>query len=273
MAGTVAGCRDQGDFIAEPGVAWRPNRPCRLPRLASRSREIPPSIRLRAVSRQTSYSVLPTYITALAKVVPIGRRQACVPADVVLHANGCKAPCRCCQAGKPVTAVHGFRRKGLFRYDSKIDTLRPSCHCQRPCVPSLTIRREGVSTTSEWIDILRRPSAVAKSGMSHGNFRISSMAGLRQDKSCAADRLQLDDPGDSDLAHSPVHSGVFPLLIALRAARIGGAGAFALIYSVPGNAPPSSTMFCPVNESGLGRAQKRAEPRRIPRARRSGRRD
>ena len=37
------------------------------------------------------------------------------------------------------------------------------------------IRRDGVSTSSEWIDILSRPSSVAKCGISQGSFWISSL--------------------------------------------------------------------------------------------------
>src|ERR1700704_6427060 len=63
-------------------------------------------------------------------------------------------------------------RKGPLRL-FQVGTLRPSLSLPSPV--STTIRREGVSTTSEWIDILRRPSSVAKSGMSQGSFRISSL--------------------------------------------------------------------------------------------------
>jgi hypothetical protein len=38
MAGAVAGRRDQGDFVADPGRRWRPGRPCRHRRSASRNR-------------------------------------------------------------------------------------------------------------------------------------------------------------------------------------------------------------------------------------------
>ena len=37
------------------------------------------------------------------------------------------------------------------------------------------IRRDGVSTRSEWIDIFSRPSSVAKCGISQGSFWISSL--------------------------------------------------------------------------------------------------
>src|ERR1700681_2788448 len=63
-------------------------------------------------------------------------------------------------------------RKASFRL-FQVGTFRPSLSLPSPV--STTIRREGVSTTSEWIDILRRPSSLAKSGMSQGNFRISSL--------------------------------------------------------------------------------------------------
>src|ERR1700754_131521 len=63
-------------------------------------------------------------------------------------------------------------RKLPFRL-FQVGTLRPSLSLPRPV--STTIRREGVSTTSEWIDILSRPSSVAKSGISHGDLRISSL--------------------------------------------------------------------------------------------------
>src|SRR5258708_11481249 len=72
--------------------------------------------------------------------------------------------------GKPAAVM--VSRKGPFRL-FQVGTKRPSLSLPRPV--STTIRREGVSTTSEWIDIFRRPSSVAKWGMSHGNFRISSL--------------------------------------------------------------------------------------------------
>src|ERR1700738_1476652 len=52
-------------------------------------------------------------------------------------------------------------------------TLRPCLSL--PARGATTIRREGVSTTSEWIDILSRPSSVAKPGISQGSLRISSL--------------------------------------------------------------------------------------------------
>src|SRR6202166_4321462 len=63
-------------------------------------------------------------------------------------------------------------RKGSFRL-FQVGTERPSLSLPRPV--STTIRRVGVSTTSEWIDILSRPSSLAKRGMSQGTFRISSL--------------------------------------------------------------------------------------------------
>src|SRR5882757_521937 len=72
--------------------------------------------------------------------------------------------------GKPAAVM--VSRKGVFRL-FQVGTLRPSLSLPSPV--STTIRRDGVSTTSEWIDIFSRPSSVAKSGTSQGNFRISSL--------------------------------------------------------------------------------------------------
>src|ERR1700709_1534954 len=63
-------------------------------------------------------------------------------------------------------------RKGSFRL-FQVGTLRPSLSLPKPV--STTIRREGVSSTSEWIDILSRPSSVAKCGTSQGSCWISSL--------------------------------------------------------------------------------------------------
>src|SRR5205823_14437967 len=63
-------------------------------------------------------------------------------------------------------------RNGPWRL-FQVGTLRPSLSLPSPV--STTMRCDGVSTTSAWIDIFRRPSSVAKSGMSQGNFRISSL--------------------------------------------------------------------------------------------------
>src|SRR4030081_3245827 len=72
--------------------------------------------------------------------------------------------------GKPASVM--VSRKGVFRL-FQVGTERPSLSLPRPV--STTIRRVGVSTTREGIDILSRPSWVAKSGMSQGNFRIASL--------------------------------------------------------------------------------------------------
>src|SRR5258708_25135774 len=63
-------------------------------------------------------------------------------------------------------------RKGVFRL-FQVGTERPSLSLPRPV--SSTSRRVGRSRTSEWIDILSRPSSVAKCGISQGNFAISSL--------------------------------------------------------------------------------------------------
>src|ERR1700722_16414922 len=63
-------------------------------------------------------------------------------------------------------------RKGPLRL-FQVGTLRPSLSLPSPV--STTIRRVGVSTTSEWIDILSRPSSVAKGGKGQGDLRISSL--------------------------------------------------------------------------------------------------
>src|SRR4030088_1020476 len=92
-------------------------------------------------------------------------------------------------------------RKGSFRL-FQVGTLRPSLSLPRPV--STTIRRVGVSSTSEWIDILSRPSSVAKCGTSQGSFWISSLLAKGRMKRGAAYRLQFDDFRDFDLAHIPV---------------------------------------------------------------------
>src|ERR1700680_3257219 len=71
---------------------------------------------------------------------------------------------------KPAAVI--VSRKGVFRL-FQVGTLRPCLSLPSPV--STTIRRVGVSTTSEWIDILSRPSSVAKCGMSQGDFLISSL--------------------------------------------------------------------------------------------------
>src|SRR6185437_11505962 len=65
-----------------------------------------------------------------------------------------------------------FSRNGSLRL-FQVGTRRPSLSLPSPV--STRIRRDGVSTTSEWIDILRRPSSVAKCGISQGSFWISSL--------------------------------------------------------------------------------------------------
>jgi hypothetical protein len=72
--------------------------------------------------------------------------------------------------GKPAAVM--VSRKGVFRL-FQVGTLRPALSLPSPV--STTMRREGVSTTSAWIDIFRRPSSVAKWGMSQGSLRISSL--------------------------------------------------------------------------------------------------
>src|SRR4051812_49200534 len=72
--------------------------------------------------------------------------------------------------GKPAAVI--FSRKGSLRL-FQVGTLRPCLSLPSPV--STTIRCEGVSTTSAWIDILSRPSSLAKYGISHGSLRISSL--------------------------------------------------------------------------------------------------
>src|SRR4029450_7059724 len=72
--------------------------------------------------------------------------------------------------GKP--AAVSFSRNGSLRL-FQVGTLRPCLSLPSPV--STMIRRDGVSTSSEWIDIFSRPSAVAKSGISQGSFWISSL--------------------------------------------------------------------------------------------------
>src|SRR6202035_2693072 len=71
---------------------------------------------------------------------------------------------------KPASVM--VSRKGVLRL-FQVGTLRPCLSLPSPV--STTIRRVGVSTTSEWIDILSRPSSVAKAGISQGSLRISSL--------------------------------------------------------------------------------------------------
>src|SRR6267378_6646067 len=72
--------------------------------------------------------------------------------------------------GKPADVM--VSRKGSFRL-FQVGTLRPSLSLPSPV--STMIRRDGVSTRNEWIDILRRPSSFAKCGISQGSFWISSL--------------------------------------------------------------------------------------------------
>src|SRR4051794_4652116 len=63
-------------------------------------------------------------------------------------------------------------RNGVVRL-FQVGTPRPCLSLPRPV--STTMRRVGVSTTSEWIDIFSRPSSVAKCGISQGSFWISAL--------------------------------------------------------------------------------------------------
>ncbi|MGY3646308.1 hypothetical protein ACVWW2_001599 [Bradyrhizobium sp. LM4.3] len=72
--------------------------------------------------------------------------------------------------GKPAAII--VSRNGAVRL-FQVGTLRPCLSLPRPV--STTMRRVGVSTTSEWIDIFSRPSSVAKCGISQGRFWISAL--------------------------------------------------------------------------------------------------
>src|SRR6478735_7220619 len=72
--------------------------------------------------------------------------------------------------GKPAAVM--VSRNGVLRL-FQTGTPRPCLSLPRPV--STTMRRVGVSTTSEWIDIFSRPSSVAKCGISQGSFWISSL--------------------------------------------------------------------------------------------------
>src|SRR5262245_52748388 len=69
-------------------------------------------------------------------------------------------------------AAVSLSRKGSLRL-FQVGTLRPCLSLPRPV--STMMRREGVSTSSEWIDIFSRPSSLAKCGISQGSFWISSL--------------------------------------------------------------------------------------------------
>jgi len=77
-----------------------------------------------------------------------------------------------------VDAVKGGKPGGRHGLQESTFPVIPGRHraafLSLPRPVSTTIRREGVSTTSEWIDILSA-SLVAKWGISQGNFRISSL--------------------------------------------------------------------------------------------------
>src|SRR4051794_8230220 len=74
-------------------------------------------------------------------------------------------------SGAKPAAVNVSRNGSLRLF--QVGTLRPCLSLPRPV--STMIRRVGVSTSSEWIDILRRPSSLAKCGISQGSFWISSL--------------------------------------------------------------------------------------------------
>src|SRR6266404_1485229 len=121
-------------------------------------------------SRQYSYSVLPKTYRAFENV---GTHLP--PTRVVFQPTW--STCRCVHStvsmlsgGKP--ALVRVSRNGSLRL-FQVGTLRPCLSLPRPVWT--TIRRCGVSTTSEWIDIFRRPSSLAKCGISQGSFWISSL--------------------------------------------------------------------------------------------------
>src|ERR1700681_1162485 len=121
-------------------------------------------------SRQCSHSVLPKTYRAFANV---GTHLP--PTSLVFQPTW--STCRCVHStvsmlsgGKP--AAVRVSRNGSFRL-FQVGTERPSLSLPSPV--STMIRCEGVSSSSEWIDIFRRPSSLAKCGMSQGSFWISSL--------------------------------------------------------------------------------------------------
>jgi hypothetical protein len=71
---------------------------------------------------------------------------------------------------------------------------------------STTIRRDGVSTTSAWIDIFQAAFLRREMGNKPGQLPHFLLAGVREDESGVADRFQFDDLGDLNPADTPVHS-------------------------------------------------------------------
>src|SRR3954451_25147015 len=121
-------------------------------------------------SRQYSYSVWPNTYRAFAKVgthwpptsfvfQPTWSTWRCVHSTMSMLSGA-----------KP--ALVSVSRNGVVRL-FQVGTLRPCLSLPSPV--STTMRRVGVSTTSEWIDIFSRPSSVAKCRISQGSFRISSL--------------------------------------------------------------------------------------------------
>src|SRR5882757_1903564 len=121
-------------------------------------------------SRQYSYSVLPNTYLAFGKVGTHLPSTSRVFQPTWSTCRWVQRTVSMLSGAKP--AVVRVSRNGSLR-SFQVGTLRPCLSLPRPV--STMIRRDGVSTSSEWIDIFSRPSSVAKCGISQGSFCISSL--------------------------------------------------------------------------------------------------
>src|ERR1700716_3872744 len=134
MARTVAGRRDQGDFIAEPGIA------------GDEVGEAGIDDRLHGVVENRCLVGLVTVVAPILifgfaeRVARVGEGrhpfvadELCVPADVIdMQMRACRARCRCCQAESLLPSW--FRGKEFSGYSRSAPSGLP-CRCRGRCRP------------------------------------------------------------------------------------------------------------------------------------------
>ena len=208
VARRVAGSRLEADLVGDRVASCRPSRPGRR-RARARSNRRAPRASCRRRPRRGRRSRGGSGGSARAGTsAPSGRRRGACSSRRGRSAGGC-------------TARHRRRRARSRRPRSRRGTGRSAAiHAGRsrtlslPTQVSTTIVLPRDSTTNAWIDAIRRPSAVAKCGLSHAcdctvsalrleNRKRRRHAGEERRRRAA----RLDDPRDGDVADPPASSG------------------------------------------------------------------
>ncbi len=207
MAGTVAGCRDQGDLIGKPGVAGDEVRSAGIGHRLHRVVENSNLVRLLAIVAPVLVFGSAEHVARIGKSRhPFPVHQAGVPADMVDMQMGAQHGVDA--VGRKAGFAHGFEERTL-----PVVPGRQVAALLVVAEPGIDHDPAGRRLHHQRVDRHFEPALVG------GEMR--NQPGRFADFLIAGERLQLNDFRDFDLAHFPVHSA-FPLSL-LRPSFLGGA--------------------------------------------------